>query len=194
MKKTNFIKHALVAATFALAVAVFAPATGSVDAQAAAKKVTAGTSFYKAKTVKSGTTTVTVKKCSKKQFHDSYVKYIAPKTGYYVFTLSDFKTKGVKASKDVATGYFSLYKNDGYGRDRQKVKTEGGKASFLSICTKAAAKDSFYKMLNAESKKADRHFVKRSATIKLKKGQTVWIHVFYTNYKQFSYKIRAVKK
>lgn len=193
MKKNNFIKRTLIAVSFALVLAVMVPVTGSVEVQAA-KKVTAGATEKKAKAVRVGTTAVTVKKCSKDDMHHAYLKFKAPKAGSYVFTLSDFKTKGIKASKDVEIGYFSLLTKDTYGYIPETVKTEGGKTERMNICTGATTKDDYFKSLNKETKKLNRYLPKRTATIKLKKGETVWLYVSYTNYRQFSYKLNIKKK
>lgn len=193
MKKNNVIKRVLMAATFVLMLAVVIPAAGTVEVQAA-KKVTAGVTEKKAKTVRVGTTTVTARKCAKDDMHHAYLKFKAPKSGKYVFTLSDFKTKGRKVSQDVEIGYFSLLTKDTYGFYPETVKTEGGKTERMNICTGAAAKDAYYKSLNKESKKVNRYLSKRTATIKLKKGETVWLFVSYTNYRQFSYKLNIKKK
>ncbi len=193
MKKNNFIKRALIAASFAIALAVVVPATGAVEVQAA-KKVTAGVNEKKAKVVGVGTTAVTAKKSSKDDMHHAYLKFKAPKAGSYVFTLSDFKTKGIKASKDVEIGGFSLLTKDAYGYIPETVKTEGGKTERMNICTGAATKDDYFKSLNKKRKKLERYLPKRTATMKLKKGETVWIYVTYTNYRQFSYKLKIKKK
>lgn len=193
MKKNNFIRRALIAVSFALALAVMLPVTGSVEVQAA-KKVTAGATEKKAKAVRVGTTLVTAKKCSKDDMHHAYLRFKAPKAGSYVFTLSDFKTKGKETSKDVEIGYFALLTKDASGYMPETVKTEGGKTERINICTDAATKDDYFKSVNKEAKKINRYMPKRTATIKLKKGETVWIYVSYTNYRQFSYKLNIKKK
>lgn len=178
MKKNNFIKRALVALTFAVAVAVMVPAAGSVEAQAA-KKVTANKKYKKAPTVKTGTTTVTSKKSS--QNVGKYVKFKAPKTGTYKFTVSSFSP-----ADEINCGYFCFY-NDPAKYDRLRdLKTEGGRASSFHI----ASKKFMNGFKHGNTKKADRYATSRSATMKLTKGQVVYMYLYYTTANKYTYKLK----
>ncbi len=101
MKKNNFIKQALVALTFAVAVAVMVPAAGSVEAQAA-KKITAKANYKKAPSAQ-------LKKSYKvvsKSKTGTYVKFTAPKAGKYVVTISNVNYVNPKSN---ATGLANFY-------------------------------------------------------------------------------------
>lgn len=192
MKKNNFIKRALVAAAFALAVAVLVPATGSVEAQAA-KKVTAQKNWKKAPTVKTGTTVVTVKKKPKNlDALYTYVKFKAPKKGTYTFTVSSIKIKGEKPANSIACGDFIIQKPSADKKylNSQKVKTEGGKTAFLAIGTKE-----MYEFSKSEGeKKVNQFLTKRTGTLKLKKRETVYIMFYLISDKQYTYNLKIKKK
>lgn len=192
MKKNNFIKRALVALTFAVAVAVMVPAAGSVEAQAA-KKVTAQKTFKKAKSVKTGTTTVTVKKRpANTNYNDAYVKFKAPKAGKYVFTVSSLKLKGQNPATSTTCGFFYLGKLSSSGKyiDIQKLKTAGGKTTYMQIGTKTMYEYSVRNKL----KKIDQYLTSRSATISLKKGETVYLNIICTTSQQYTYKLKVKRK
>ncbi|MBQ8528003.1 MAG: hypothetical protein IJ429_05950 [Lachnospiraceae bacterium] len=193
MKKTNFIKRALVAATFALAVAVLVPATGTVDAQAAPKKVTANKNYKKAPSIKINKT---YKVTSKTKGGKTFVKFKAPKTGTYVFTISNVKT--YKPSKnddgrDLANFYIkkmvgsSSYKYLGM----QQVKTQGGKATCINMCTPG-----WYKKYPVKKAKTGSNLQKRTATIKIKKNEVVYVNMSYYTGKdcKCTYELKVKKK
>ncbi len=192
MKKNNFIKRALIALTFAMAVAVMVPAVGSVEAQAA-KKVTAQKNWKKAKAVKIGTTVVTVKKLPKNVTHqDAYIKFKAPKAGKYVITVSSLKIKGEKPANSVACGGYYIEKLPS-GESMllaQRVKTEGGKAITLPIGTKEMYKYS----VEEGMPKVEQYLTKRSATITLKKGETIWLVMYLSSPKQYTYNLKIKRK
>ena len=184
MKKNNFIKQALVALTFAVAVAVMVPAAGSVETQAA-KKVTANKKQAKAPKVKVGTTTV---KVNLKAHTNSYVKFSAPKAGKYTFTFSSLKGK-----EDFALGYLGIYKKINNYYSAQTLKTKYGKALFPNIASKYAMKTSIIKSSNQQTKKALRYYASQTVTMYLKKGENVWI-MMATSSKQSSYKLKIKRK
>lgn len=187
--KKSFIKRSLVALTFALAVAVMIPAAGSVEAQAA-KKVTTQKNYKKAKAVKTGTTVVTVKKRSRKNYYqDNYVKFKAPKTGTYVFTVSSFKENGKKSDFSGCGGLTISKLSNNYPMALD-VKTQGGKTRYLNVGTKQMYQ---FSVKNGE-KKVDQYLTKRTATLKLKKGETVYLDMFFTTSKMYTYQLNIKRK
>ncbi len=184
MKKTNFIKRTLLALTFALAVAVMVPATGSVEAQAA-KKVTANKKQAKAPKVKVGTTTVNIKL---KSYTNSFVKFSAPKNGKYTFTFSNLKGK-----QDFTLGYLGIYKKSGKYYSAQTLKTKYGKTLFPYIASKYAMTTPTIKSSNKKAKKAVRYYASQTVTMSLKKGETVWI-MMTSSSKPSSYNLKIKKK
>lgn len=181
MKKNNFIKKALVALTFAVAVAVMVPAAGSVEAQAA-KKVTANAQYQKAPTVKTGTTTVTSKK--NKVSTAKWVKFKAPKTGTYKFTVSNFKP-----ADETNCGHFNFYTNPASYDRLENLKTEGGRNDNFSIASKKFM--AYYKP--GDTKKKDRYRTSRSVTINMTKGQVVYMRLYYTTGDKYTYSLNIKK-
>lgn len=181
MKKNNFIKQALVALTFAVAVAVMIPAAGSVEAQAA-RKATGNAKYQKAPTVKTGTTIVTSKKA--KTSTAKWVKFKAPKTGTYKFTVSDFSPADV-----INCGHFVFYTNPASYDRLTNLKTEGGRNDSFSIASKRFMNN--YRP--GTVKKKDRYRTSRSATIKMTKGQVVYMRLFYTTGDKYTYKLKIKK-
>lgn len=113
----------------------------------------------KAATVKRGTTKLVIKKGR------GYVKFKAPKTKNYKFTFSNFKDK-----KRNSVGYIYIQKPDKYSPKysfQETVKTKGGKTTALWLSANG------YKF---GGKVLYRPIAKRSGTIKLKKGETVYIY------------------
>lgn len=184
MKKNNFIKRALVALTFAVAVAVMIPAAGSVEAQAA-KKVTANKKQSKAPKVKIGTTKVNIKL---KSYTQAYVKFSAPKTGKYTFTFSDLKGK-----EDFTLGYFGIQKKRGNNYFYENLSTKYGKTTLPFFASKHAMNTSTIKTNNKKQKKARRYYATNTATMSLQKGETVWIMMTVSS-KPSSYTLKIKKK
>jgi len=189
MKRNNFVKRTLVAVLFVLAVAVLVPATGGVEARAAAKKITANKKYKKSPSIKlKNTYTVTVKA------GDSFVKFKAPKAGTYDFTLSNLTVyKGGKKSNDAETVriYFCMKSKISKGLSIQRIKTQGGKAFYLNFCN---AK--YYKKYPDKTITGSSNLPKRKVTMKLKKGQTVYIQAasFGLDYSKFTCKLSVKKK
>jgi len=181
MKKNNFIKKALVALTFAVAVAVMVPAAGSVEAQAA-KKVTANAKYQKAPSVKTGTTTVTSKK--NKLSTAKWVKFKAPKTGTYKFTVSNFKPADV-----INCGHFDFYANPAKYEKLSNLKTEGGRTSSFHI----ASKKFMQHYRPGDTTKKDRYRSSRSATINMTQGQVVYMRLYYTTGDKYTYTLNIKK-
>ncbi|MBQ6360126.1 MAG: hypothetical protein IJJ25_03140 [Lachnospiraceae bacterium] len=150
-------------------VAALVLGTFAVPAQAATKKKTVKKQSYtsdvsilnkKAATVKKGTTKLTFKG------GDGYVKFTAPKGKKYKFTFSNMKSKkGILTAvgiqlKDRTSPAYAWY---------TKAKTAGGKTDFLNIGLNGKTIKS--------KKKVDWYLTKRTATIKLKKGDVLYLQV-----------------
>ena len=179
MKKNNFIKQTLVALTFAVAVAVMVPAAGSVDAQAA-KKVTSNKIPSKAPSVKTGTTTVISKKTPTSIA--KWLQFKAPKAGTYKITASNFKP-----ANESSLGGFSIYSKK-TGSSFSDLKTQGGRNRRFSICSKA-----YYQAHKQTEPKNERYLTSRYAIIKLKKGEAIYIRMFYTNNERYTYSLKIQK-
>lgn len=160
----------------ALVLTAFVPAA-SMEVQAA-RKVTSNYNYKKAPAAKTGTTVVTARpyKSSNNKKKNmtavSWVKFTAPKDGTYQFTFSNYV---VKNSKDaILFGNITMftgvnrYADSTYPDSYLKVKTNGGKSYTLYMCSPSAyrkpAKVSQYDSLSS-----------RTATVKLKKGQIVFM-------------------
>ena len=189
MKKHNFIKRALVALTFAVAVAVMVPAAGSVEAQAATKK-TANKNWKKAPSIKLNKT---YKVTSKTKGGDTYVKFKATKTANYVFTIYDMKAyKPVAGCDGCHIGRFYIRKPNSRGfLEYQLVKTQGGKTKTLHMAT-----PKMYKQSPDPKNQKGSFLQKRTATLKIKAGETIYIHMsnFTCPNKKCTYMLKVKKK
>lgn len=151
----------------------------------AARTVTANKKANKAVNIKKkGTYRVLSKTKINK---DDYIRFTAPKTGKYTLTFSDFRNLSGYTPAERHLGSVYIYKNSKYGLSMQKVKTNGGKRSILSICSKA-----WYNTYTKGKKVttySDLHT--RYAKISLKKGETIYIKTFWTGGKHsYSLKIK----
>lgn len=182
MKKNNFIKRALVALTLAVAVAVMVPAAGSVEAQAAAKKITGNKNWKKAPSVKVGTTTVTSKKA--KTNTAKWVKFTATKKGTYKFTVSSFNP-----ADQINCGTFTFYTNPAKYETLRNLKTEGGRTDRFYIASKKFMQH--YKP--GKTAKKDRYRSSRTVTINMTKGQTVYMRLYYTTANKYTYSLKIKK-
>ena len=181
----QFKKLAAVLA-FALTLAVAMPCANVVTAQAA-KTVTANPNYKKAPVIKK-TGTVNVKAPK----NHSMIAFRAPKAGTYKFTISNIATMG---SNDTNLGnwypktlYVSPYSGTSYLQSL-KVKTEGGKQSCLWTAS-ANYRDCY---TTTGGPLSGRYLKTRSATVKLKAGQTIWFDYYYTGNK-CTYKVTIKKK
>jgi len=154
---------------FSVFVAAFAFSVSPVSAQAATKKVSATTNYKKAPKLKVGTNKVTAKK------NNSYVKFTAPKTGTYTFTISNIATiKG--RNPDTNLGNLYIEKMSGSYLSTQRVSTNGGKNTVLWTATK----DSYNRYYKGKKVTKDTYLATRYGKLKLKKGETVWLEYYYT--------------
>lgn len=117
----------------------------------------------KATKVKKGTTKLYIKK------GQGYVKFKAPKTKTYKFTISKCTSK-----KRNVSGYFYIMKPDSHSPKYSfitQVKTKGGKTGTLWLSAngyKSTSSDTLTKPLSS-----------RTGSIKLKKGQTVYLYISF---------------
>lgn len=187
MKKTT-IKSLLTAAVLAIAVAVTLPSVGGVDVHAGTKKVTASKKIKNSTKVKSGSTIV-----KSKQFRKhAYISFTAPKAGTYTFTFSDISVSDGNYNRALGHYYLktaikSSYSNRVY-YDNVKAKTEGGTNTVFQFATKNY--DNRY--ISSGSKK-NRYLKTRSATVKLNKGQTIYLDTYITSDKG-QYKLKIKRK
>lgn len=141
--------------------------------QVSAKTVRATTNYKKAKKIKKGTHTIIVN--SNYSGKMSYVKFKAPKTKKYTFTISNMVTNGTKTDgKDIQSGHVQFAHHDRYGMSNKKVKTQGGKDYALYICTQ----DSWNVSPNFNGVYSE--LPSRSTTFKMKKGETIYISSWFT--------------
>lgn len=177
----------------ALVLTTFAPAT-SMEVQAV-RKVTSNYKYKKSPAVKTGTTIVTARPYKdsnnkkKNMTAVSWVKFTAPKAGTYQFTFSDYVVKANKNEKfygciTMYTG-ISSYADSPYPQTYLKVKTNGGKTNTLWMCSPSAyikpVKVDVYDSLPS-----------RTATVKLKKGQIVFMD--FNNGSTINCKVKIKKK
>lgn len=177
----------------ALVLTVFTPAAG-MEVQAV-RKVTSNYKYRKAPAAKTGTTIVTARPYkssnnSKKAVSAvSWVKFTAPKAGTYQFTFSDYVVKANKNEKiygsiALHTG-INKYKNSSYPQEYLRINTKGGRAYILCMCSPSA----YHKPAKVH---ISDYLSSRTATVKLKKGQIVFIK--FNNSKAVSCKVKIKKK
>lgn len=194
MKKIGKIsKLVCLGLAIALALTTLTPAAG-IEAQAA-KKVTTNYNYKKAPAVKTGTTTVTARLYKSANYKKKnlaavgFVKFTVPKTATYKFTFSKVAIKGNSSS--YANGAITFYTGTGgassiYPTKYLKVKTEGGSTGTLWLCS------SYLGGAAPKKPKTGSFLTKRTATVKLKKGQVVYIS--FNNNKTNTYSLNIKKK
>lgn len=146
---------------------------------AAAGKVTAGTSFKKAKTVKSGKTVVTTPKDSGQIV--SYLKFKAPATKTYKITINNLRKYGKKSSQTIESIFINFNSLEKDGRINYLKFKQNEKKSYetLWICSQES-----WKYGKTKKIKAGTFIPSRTAGIRLKKGQTIYIVAGNKNYKR----------
>lgn len=184
----------------ALVLTTLVPNT-SMEVQAAKKKkVTTNYNWRKAPTVKVGTTKVTAKRVKnnygkeKNIMLPGFIKFKAPEAGTYQFTISNLarKDKGywkeicpdcellkIPQKEDPLTytaGEVVFWTGDGSANsiwpDKElEVKTKGGKSSMLCLASERHP----YPEHEEEDKMIDTYLTSRTATVKLSKGQVVYM-------------------
>lgn len=176
-----------------LVLTTFVP-TASMEVQAV-RKVTSNYKYKKAPAAKTGTTIVTAKPYKRSNNNKknmtavSWVKFTAPKAGTYQFTFSDYVVKANQNDKfygaiTMHTG-INTYADSSYPQNYLSVKTNGGKTYTLYMCSPSAyekpAKVDKYDYLSS-----------RTATVKLKKGQIVFMD--FNNSNTITCKVKIKKK
>lgn len=196
--------------------------TASMEVQAAkkvtTKKVTTNYNWRKAPTVKIGTTKVTAKRAKhsygkeKNIVMPGFIKFKAPKAGTYQFTISNLARKGNdKGYTKIALvcphpecKYLEIPQNvdpltytagevvfwTGAGSANSiwpdkylKVKTKGGKSSTLCLATEIHSHEEIMK---------EAYLTSRTATVKLSKGQVVYMG--FRNYTTNTCTLKIKKK
>lgn len=144
-----------------------------IEASAAAK-VTATTNVSKAKRVKTGKTVVTVPKS--RNFSAAYLKFTAPATRTYKFTFNNIRKYGRKSTQDIESMWIALEtkKKRTYGTyyERINLKQNGERTNSLYLESKYS-----WSISKTYTKKitADIFVPSRTASLRLKKGQTIYI-------------------
>ena len=124
-----------------------------------------------AKPVKVGDNKVaTAKSNFNKKYATPFVRFKAPKDGKYKFTFSNLSSP----KSSYALGSCSIYKSTGnepmsasYPEKLLRIKTEGGKGMSLFLTNRQSS--------YASGEMKYRNLVKRTTTLNLKKGETIYI-------------------
>lgn len=188
MKKST--KSICIIIIMALVLGVFVPVVG-MEAQAA-KKVTANLNRKKALSVKVGTTTITTKVKLKSKGDTvnpigSYVKFKAPKKGTYQFTMSNLRYKSNSGEDALGSLYFENSKGVTI-----RFKTQSGKSDSLSFTP--------FDYIDEEEEGEEGEITTgtvpepRTATIKLKKGQTIYLYFESIEAATYTYNLKIKKK
>lgn len=131
----------------------------------------------KATTVKKGTTILKYKSGK-----GGYVKFKAPRAGKYKFTLSNVMPTDRSVDTNGYAGFIRVKKYRYSGTpylDTIKIKTEGGKSTNMQLASPEFV-SSFYR--NSKPQKASTAYRNsRSAKIKMKKGETIFIYAYFTH-------------
>ena len=111
------------------------------------------------------------------------VRFVAPEKGTYVITAAGLRSIGNGKKKKTDTGYGWLYVSRGSaaGLIPRKIATEGGKGTSLCLITYAG----YQKLPEAARSKltAGSWLKKRTATLNLKKKETVYLQMNFRNRK-----------
>ena len=178
--KSTLKKLSLVILTALMLTAVFQvnafAGTKTVKPKNQAFTTSHSTAERKSKTVKKGT--YKVKLSPKKGKAQGYLKFKAPKTGTYTFTVS-----GLTTNSNYGNGHVSFEVINSYNSNyitTVKVKTNGGKNTALFVATKnATTGDKVYRTLKS-----------RYGKLRLQKNQTVYIHFYMLSTTSFKLNIK----
>ena len=121
----------------------------------------------KAAKLKKGTNTITIS--------EGYCKFTAKKTKKYTFTFSNVATVGENRAKDINHGHGYIMVPKRSYMNHKKFSTEGGKATTVYLCTNYSWNLGNKKVSNYAS------LPKRSAKLKIKKGQTVYLYLWFVD-------------
>ena len=141
----------------------------SLPIEASAAKVTATKNWQKAKTVKKGKTSVTVPKMDLSSA--GYVKFKAPATKTYKFTINNIRKNGKSSSQVIEHNWISFKTKGNYGYlDSVAFKQNGSKVYTLWVCSKM-----IWSIGKPSKITSSTSLPSRSVNIRLKKGQTIYI-------------------
>ena len=177
----------------ALVLGMFVPVVG-METQAA-KKVTANLNRKKAPSVKVGTTTITTKVKLKSKGDTvnpigSYVRFKAPKKGTYQFTMSNLRYKSNPGEDALGSLYFENSKGVAI-----RFKTQSGKSDSLSFTPFDYIDEEEDGEEGEEGEITTGTVPKpRTATIKLKKGQTIYLYFESIEAATYTYNLKIKKK
>ncbi len=179
-------KLACLALAFVMAMSIIVVVSPSDTSAARVNKVTANKNYKKAPALKTGNNKVTVRS------NWDYVKFKAPKKGTYVFTFTDIQSTDTRKED----GYGSICFGKPYGNyiiDYINVKTNGGnEIVYLNMCTIRRWRTTCKKQYKDPTSD---YTYKRTATITLKKGETVYLSSsFYGKKPKFNYMVNIKKK
>lgn len=187
MKKENIFRRIALALSFALALTLLTPAVAPTTVSAATRKVTGNTNYKKAPAVKVGTTKVTCKK------QNTYVKFTAPKAATYqisIYNITSLNKPSSYQDYGHANFYIRQKSSSSSTPSRMKVKTQGGKTDWLRMASPACY-DSFYK---GSKVTVDSSLKKRTVTLKMKKGQVIYVNNGHYTAGKSTYYLQIKKK
>jgi len=173
--KRETVKRGWMAVLMMLVVCFACTAFRPVSAQA--KTVVVKTTQYtskvgrvnkRAKAVKRGTTTL--------KTSGGFVKFTAPKTKVYTFTFSNVATVGADPAKDINNGHAYLETVRHNYLSSNQVKTNGGKAYSLYMCTPYS-----WSLGSTQTVSYTTSIPQRFGRLKLNKGQTVYIYTWFVD-------------
>ena len=174
----------LAMAVLTLAMCTMGASAASVTVKAQKFTTSTATAAKKAKRVGIGTTKLA--KIGSASEPGGYVKFTAPKTAKYSFTIS--KPHCLKTSySDILNGHAYIMTTYGNGSyiTMAKVSTKGGKATSLYLCSPYS-----YSLHSNDAATAYTALPSRTAKIKLQKGQTVYVYLWFTSQAYATLKIK----
>lgn len=141
----------------------------SIPIEASAAKVTAAKNWHKAKTVKKGKTSVTVPKMDISS--SGYVKFKAPATKTYKFTINNVRKYGKKSSQGIEHNWISFGTKGRYDYlNSVAIKQNGKKTYTLWVCSQMS-----WSIGRTSKITSSTSLPSRSVSIRMKKGQTIYI-------------------
>ena len=149
-----------------------------------AATITANKNYTKAPSIKKGKSYTVYSAAGGTQY---FVKFKAPATGTYKFTISAMKNK----KGEDFLGNFYICEPNSFGPVSTTVKTEGGKTACMFMSTKGW----WNRYYASDPKSTSQYRYTRNAYIRLKKGQIVYVRSWNTGAKvKNSYALKVVKK
>ena len=158
----------------------------TISHAASVKKVKAATTYQKAPALQTGRNQVSNASVYR------YVKYTAKKSGTYVFSFSQFRSVPAK-NPDANLGFVTVSKlvknGSSHTVNNTVVKTNKGHSKFLYVSTKYSY-NRYYKQKGSGT---SNYLYTRTATVKMKKGQTLYFKTYFTNARH-SYAVTVKRK